>query len=233
MQAGDALAHRPVDNARVPPDDLAVEHKVPRPGQRGPPGHPAHIVLVRDEADLHAVLLMGGGQTEFLRQGPHLLLLIASQRQGQTAHLLPCQAAEHVALIVGGLPLVQCAALRPGIMAGRHQLRPDPVGLLEEGRELQGRVAEDAGIRRLTPEIAVRKGLADLLLQRAVYIQNAQLHAHLLGGGDGLAPGLAARVVQVQAVDLKARLFEQHGGHGGVHPAGKTQYHLAHLLLSI
>ena len=176
---------------------------------------------------------MSGGQTEFLRQGPHLLFLVDPQRQGQAAHLLLCQAAEHVALVVGGPPLIQGAALRPCIVAGCHQLCPDSVGLLKESGKLQSRVAEDAGIRRLTPEIAVCKGTADLLLQRGMHVQHAELHAHLFRGFHRLAPGVLTGVVKIQAVDLKARFFEQHGGHGGIHPAGKTKYHLAHLLLSI
>ena len=83
MQTGDALAYRPVDDALMLPDDLPVENEVPRSGKLRPALDPAHVVLVRDKADLHAVLLVRGGQAEFLRQGTHLFFLIPAQRQGQ------------------------------------------------------------------------------------------------------------------------------------------------------
>ena len=118
-------------------------------------------------------------------------------------------------------------------MSGGNKLRAEAVRLPDQHRKFHAGIAEDAGIRRLAAEVAVRKRAADLFLQRFMHVQHRKLHAHALGGDDRLPPGLFACIVEVHPVYLKARLLQQHGGHGGVHPAGKAQYDLAHFLFSM
>ena len=99
-KAGAALADGVAENAVMLPDDRTVQHKIARPGQGRALCHPVYIILIRDEADLHAVGLVRDGETECIGQSAHLRLFIIAERQQQTRHLFARQAAEHVALVV-------------------------------------------------------------------------------------------------------------------------------------
>ena len=83
-----ALAYGVAVYALVPPDDLAAEDEISRRRQLRSARYPADIVLVGDEAYLHAVRLVRDRQAEFLGQRAHLLFLEAAEREHRAAHLL-------------------------------------------------------------------------------------------------------------------------------------------------
>ena len=101
-QARPALAHGVAVDTLVGADDSAVKDHISRSGHGRALLNPADVILVGDEADFHAVGLVGDGDGKFLRQGAHLGLFIIPKRQNQPLYLLSRQAAEHVALVVGG-----------------------------------------------------------------------------------------------------------------------------------
>ena len=57
--------------------------------------------------------------------------------------------------------------------------------------------------------------------------------AGILAGVNGVAPRAFIADIQKKSRDLVALRHKKTRRHGGVHPAGKAQYHLAHFLLSI
>ena len=214
------------------PDDLAVKDEITRARQGITLRDPVYIILIRDEADLHAVALVRGGQRKFLRQGAHLFFFIAAQRQHQARKLFAFKAAEHIALVVGAPALVERAAPGARVMPGRDALRADAVGLGKQRAEFQRRIAENTGIGRLAAQIALAKGRADLFRQLRLYVQHAQGKTHAHGGVLRLKARFFIRVVEIQGVYLVACLLQQHGGHRGVDPSGKTKNDFFHFPLS-
>ena len=112
-------------------------------------------------------------------------------------------------------------------------LRADPVSLGKKIFEFYAGIADDAGIGRLAPEIALRKGAADLFFQLRLYIQHGEGNADEFRRVYGVIPGGLARVVQIQAMHLMTCLLQELCGHGGVYPTGKTKDDFAHFLFSI
>ena len=112
-------------------------------------------------------------------------------------------------------------------------LRADALRFGQKIFELDAGVADDAGIGRLTPEITLRKGAADLFLQLRLHVQHGEGNADKFRRADGVLPGGPVRIVQIQPDHLMSRLLQQLCGHGGVHSAGKSKDDFAHFLLSI
>ena len=232
-KAAFALPDGIAENALVPSDDLAVQDKIARTRERAPLCDPVYIILIRHEADLHAVRLVRCGKSKALRQRAHFFFLVPAQRQHDARDLLAPQTAEHIALVVGGAALVERSVFNARIVTGRDLFGADAVGLGEQRAEFYRRVAEDAGIGCLAAQVALAKRRAHLLVQLLPDVKHRQLDAHARGGLDRLKARLFIRVVEIQPVHLIARLLQQHGRHGGVDPAGKTENDLAHIFVSI
>ena len=95
-----ALADGVAVYALVTAYDFAMENKASGGGELGSCRKPGDIVLVWDEAYLHAVGLVRDGKPEVLGELAHLLFFKSAERQRQTVELLSAYAAEHIALIV-------------------------------------------------------------------------------------------------------------------------------------
>ena len=174
---------------------------------------------------------MRHGQTEPLGQRAGLGLLHLSQREDEPVELLAPQAAEHVALVVGGPSLIERAALRAGVVPGGDGLRAETVGRFEQGAELHRRVAEDAGIGRLAAQIALTERRADLFLELRADVEDLERELEKGRRLHGVPPRVFVGVVEIEAADLPARAAQQRGGHGGIDAAGKTEHDL-HLFFS-
>ena len=173
---------------------------------------------------------MGDGEVEFLRKRARPRLFKRPQREHDAPRLLARQAAEHIALVVGGHALVYRAVRGAGVMPRGDELRAKPVRLGDEAFELERGVAYHAGVRRLAAEIALRKRAAHALFKRRAHVQHGQRYADELRRRDGVAQGGGVGVVHIQSVHLMPGALEQHRRHGGVHPAGKAEDDLAHFL---
>ena len=167
-------------------DHLAVQDEIALSGQRRASLHPPDIVPVGDEADLHAVGLVRHGDAEALGEGAGLGLLKCAERQDEPRDLPGQKAAEHVALVVARVALVQAAVRRAGVVPRGDPLRVQTVGARQQRAELHGRVAEDAGVRGLAGAVGRVKGGADGLLERCADIQNLQFDAEPLRDGGGV-----------------------------------------------
>ena len=107
-------------------------------------------------------------------------------------------------------------------MPGRDKLRTDTVGDGDKRFELDARVADYAGVRRLAAQVRLGKRAADVLLKLTLDVDDRQSYPHALRGGHGVKPSALLRVIEVHTVHLMPRPLQQHGRHGGVDPAGKT-----------
>ena len=219
--------------ALVPADDRAVEHQLARRRHCRAAREPADVILIRDEAYLHAVRLFRHGQPKLLRDGAGLGLFILPQREDEPRGLLAGEAAEHIALVIGRAALVQRAVFRAGVMAGGDMLRAAALGLGKEILELHIWIADNAGVWGLAAEIAVRERAADLPLQLLLHVDDLEGDTDELRRADGVCKRALPGVVKIHALHLEALLFEERGAHGGIHSAGKAQNYLAHFKLSI
>ena len=225
-EAGDALPHRVAVDAPVPAEHPPVQHEVSRRRQLRAPGEPAGVVLVRDEADLHAVGLVCDGQAEVLRHRAHLRFLKAAEGQDEARDLRAREAAEHIALVVGGHALVKRPVLRAGVVPGRDRLRSQSVGEGEQVSELHRGIAQHAGVRRLAPEIGRRKGAADRLLQLPLHVPHGQRDAEAGRRAERVGALLLPGVVEIQPLHLVPLPLQEARAYGGVHAAGKPEYDL-------
>ena len=109
-------------------------------------------------------------------------------------------------------------------------------------RHLQGvhHVADRAGWT-LVDEASQTDWLSDLglddLLARArvewdarAHIGDLQLYPGKLGRLHRVAQSVLVGVVHIKPDHLMPGVFQKHGRHGGVHPAGKAEYYPAHFL---
>ena len=160
------------------------------------------MVAVGDEADLVAVRLLRNGQPELARLLAHGALVEVADRKHRVRELRLVQREEEVRLILRRVR----AALQPVASGGgieiharvvtrRHELRAEPVGAVDERRELQVAVAVDARDRRAAGRILADEvrddGLGELRLEIDDVVRDADARGH------------AARVVEV--VDRAAR----------------------------
>ena len=226
-----ALADGVVVEALVGAQDVAVGvHKVPRRGGAAPGVQPGGVVVVGDEADLHGVGAVGGGQLPSLRLLAGLLLGAVPQGEENVGEHVPGQPGEHVGLVIGGIaPQQNGAAVAPGanagIVSGGHPVGPDFPGKGDEGGELHRPVAHRAGNGGAAGQVVGGKGGAHVLLQLPLDGAHGEGDAQF---GSVVPGGLFAPQpdVQVQPVHLIALAQEPLGGYGGIHPAGEPQNHL-------
>ena len=222
-----ALADGIVVNAAVLSHGFAVQNEISRRGSYAARLDPGGVIAVRNEADVHAVRLVCGRQAELFRQSAHLGLFVRRKRQQKGVYLLRRQTAEHVALVIFRLPAVNGAVFRFGIMPRGNVPCPESARFVQKSAELDRRVAENAGIRRLAAEIRLGKRGADIFLHRLTTVGNRKRNGERSGS---LARGVRPReaVIEIQPVNLKPRFAQQMRGHGGIHAAGETENDLIH-----
>ena len=95
------LSHSIVDDSFVPSENPPLRvHKVSRRADAFPLLHEGHISPLRKEANIHALLLPGGGKALFLRLLLQFLLVPVLKRECQHGQLFLRQPPEHIALIL-------------------------------------------------------------------------------------------------------------------------------------
>ena len=222
-----ALADGIVVDAAVFADGFTVQNEIPRRGRDAAAFDPGGVIAVRDEADVHAVRLVSDGQAELFGQRAYLRFFIWRKRQQKGVHLVRRQTAEHIALIIFRLPAVNGAVFRSGIMPGGDVLCPDALRFVQQSTELDRRVAENAGVRRLAAEIRFGKRGTDVLLHCLAAVGDRERNGE---GSGSLARGVRAgeTIIEIQPVNLQPRFAQQMRGHGGIHAAGETENDLIH-----
>lgn len=89
-------------------------------------------------------------------------------------------------------------------MPGGDVLCPDALRFVQQGAELDRRVAENAGVRRFAAEIRLGKRGADVFLHRLAAVADRERNGE---GSGGLARGVRAgeTVIEIQPVNLQPR----------------------------
>src|SRR5438552_1277345 len=193
----------------------------------------AHIVIIRDEADLHRLDLLGGHETEPPGDGSRLALgQIADGRQ-HPRHHAPVDAPEEVRLVFPGIaPAEQRAIARNRVMAGGHVRAVERVRVVQEVAELGERVAAHARDGRAAARV-LGDEVGDHIATEAVFeiqdvVRDPELVRHEPGVGDRIegaartvGDGVAvAEQLHGGADHVVTLLDEERGGDGGIHPAG-------------
>ena len=210
------------------------------------------VVVVRHEADLHALLLVGRLELAVMRHRAGIALGLLAQRKHRARQLILPQREQEVALVLAQVaaPLEQRpgavrAPLHPREVASGDILRPELVCPLDEPPELEVLVAHHARVRRAARLVFVGEVLDDLALKlrRLVnqVIRNAQLVAHGPRIRDRLRPAalvLGARhavlrpKLERDAHHVVALLEQQRGRSGGIHSSAHAHHDACLLLLN-
>src|SRR5207245_10638495 len=118
-----------------------------------------------DEADFHALRLVGIGKPALPRQGAHLRLGERTERKTDQRQLLLREAMQEVALILGGVRRAEqtvpaALALYPGVVSGHQLAGAELAGPVEEPVEFHVIVAAHARIGGLPARVRRDEGLA-------------------------------------------------------------------------
>src|SRR3954463_45465 len=111
----------------------------------------APIILVRHEADFHALLFVGRFQIAMPRHFPRIALGLAAQWKEGAAELVLAQRKQKITLVLPRIaPAFEQSSrpvrafLQPRKMAGGNVLRPELLRSLDQPAELQILIAHDA-----------------------------------------------------------------------------------------
>src|SRR6266513_1605442 len=235
------LADRVRGDALVPAEDFSLTvHDRARTEDRGvAPPQEASVVIVRHEADLLALRLVGRNETEPARVGPHLGLgqLADGETRGGELHLR--EGPEKVRLILLRVSRAQQDVTTARRVAGDARVVPRRDGdrvpcprARQERAELQVAVAGNAGHGGPSAAVLVGEAGDDRALERVLHVEeivrNAQPPGDVAGIVHGLrsaaAPEALRRVRRLgprpdahgDADDVVALLHEQGRGDGGI-----------------
>src|SRR5437667_2597162 len=223
--------------ARVLPHHVAAgRHQRPRRERRRVGGQMtlehAHIVIIRDEADLHRLDLFGGDEAEAPGDGSRLALgQVADGRQHPRYHA-PVDAPEEVGLVFPGIaPAEQRAIVRDRVMAGGHVRAVERVRVVQEVAELGERVAAHARDGRAAARV-LGDEVGDHVAAEAIFeiqdvVRDPELVRHEPGVGDRIegaartvGDGVAvAEQLHGGADHVVTLLDEERGGDGRIHSA--------------
>jgi hypothetical protein len=189
------------------------------------------------EAELLALAFGGPGQPTCEGLGADFGLLRAAHGKHEPLELLAAGGIEEVALVLGAVaPLGEERAVLSvtddaRVVARRDRARPEPVGELEEDRELDVAVARRARARGLARQVGIDEGVDDRLpeelspvervVSEAQHVGRASRVVLILGRAASTVAGRRAVVavvpeVQGDADHLVSRVDEARGGDGGV-----------------
>ena len=235
-----------VGDARMVAQDATVHvHDLARLAPLGPQlVDQGAIVAVGYEADVLAVRLGRDAQAQRRRHAAHLGLFQIGQGKAEVVQLVAGRGEKEVGLVARmidrlphlGLPIR--ARGSADVVARRHRLGPEVAGDVEKIAELDGLVAADARHRRLTGQIAVGKLVDHRVAELRFIIEDVVGDAQHLGSQAGVVNVLTgaagplllqgrAVIIELQsyADDVIARLVQQGGDDGGVHPARHRRDH--------
>ena len=201
------------------------------------------VVIAGNEADFLAVHFVGDLEAEFAGDGADLRFGHAAERGESAAELLLAEAEKKIRLVFAVVAaFAQDAAVGVmfdnGVVAGGDVFRAEGGGLGPEVAELEQFVAHHAGIRGAAGAVFAGEIVDDEFLELVSFIHDVVRHAEFVrytaGVGDG--GGAAAFVLGPRnavlrpdlhghADDIVALLFEQMGGHAGVHPSAHSHEH--------
>ena len=204
------------------------------------------IVTVGHEADLLGVGLVRDGEAGLLRDAADVVLAVAAEGHEGRGQLLLAEAAEHVGLVLGGVPGGFdgiAAAGEPhdvGIVACGDVVRLHDLRGVEHFVPLDGAVADDAGVGGLAVQIAGGKGVDDIAGKFARAVQGVVLDPQLPGDSAGVVDLTAAALGAVFALPGAERhaahfvsfLLQQICRHGAVHTSGHADQYFFHGILS-
>src|SRR5437899_2820133 len=205
----------------LPHHGAAGRHQRPRRERRRVGGQMtlehAHIVIIRDEADLHRLDLFGGDEAEAPGDGSRLALGQVADGRQHPRHHAPVDAPEEVGLVFPGIaPAEQRAIVRDRVMAGGHVRAVERVRVVQEVAELGERVAAHARDGRAAARV-LGDEVGDHVAAEAIFeiqdvVRDPELVRHEPGVGDRIEG--AARTVG----DGVAVAEQLHGGADHVVP---------------
>ena len=219
---------RVVDDRSRPPLDATAEKR--------------RATAARDEAHVHALLLVRGSQAQIVGAGAHLGLRHLADRKPGPVDLPPSEHVEHVRLVLVVVdPTGDGATVRgvddAGVVTGRDLLETELVGALEQPPELHGAVAFDAGIRRLSRRVHAHVGRDDVRVEVVGEIEHVVRDAELrrdaprvfyVGRAAAAGVALAAPQLERDAGDVVAFGLQHGGCDRRVDPAAHHDENTAH-----
>ena len=156
---------------------------LPAPFQKGPVG----ILSGGDEAYLLAFLRHGHVQARLPHLGDAGGLVLPGKGEHGPAQALQGHEGEEIALVLGqvgrrGQQRAGRALLQAGVVAGGDAVGAQAQGGVQQGPELDGPVAERAGIGRPAPGIGPHEGRDDLPVEDGAHVGHMQGDAQLPAG---------------------------------------------------
>src|SRR5436309_9014174 len=217
------LVSRAVDDAAGP------KRVVP-----GVPRDETRRIAVRDEADVHALRLVGDREIQPRRLRPHLGLGQLADREERAPELRLPEHEEEVGLIlrrIDGRVETEAAGGRirpaPGVVAGREPPRAQLAGALPEEVELHVLVTARARVRGAAAEILADERLDHVARERIRQIEHVVREAEAIGDRTGVvevveraaAPAPVTREPERDPDHLVTGRHAAGGGDGAVDPA--------------
>ena len=239
-----ALAHGVAGKAGVLADHLAGRRhqrarlQRRRIGRKVPFEH-AEVVVVRHEADLHRLRLLGGPEAEAARVRARLRLRHFPDRRQHPLDDGTVDPPEEVALVLRRVEAaVEGAVARDRVMAGRDVVASERIGVCEEVPELGERVASDARNRSAAAAVLGHEVLDDVqreaVLEVEDVVRNPDRVGHVAGVVDRVerTAGTIGDIVAVAeelhrgAHHVVALLHEARGRHRAVYAPRHGDQHL-------
>jgi hypothetical protein len=205
-----------------------------------------HVVAVRDEAELHALGLLGHRERGAARNFTDFVLRDFANWKFAVGELRLRKAPQEIGLVLGGIERTQeLVALRgrvvanTGVVAGGEPIGADLPGHSQQRFELYVGVAIGTGDGSAAAKIVVHKGADDALFKLVFEVHDVVRKVEMLGDAFGVVDVIerAAAVLRAEVGALKfgepalvpelhgeaddgAALLLQHGCDGGrVHTA--------------
>jgi hypothetical protein len=193
-----------------------------------------------DEADAGRILLRGVRQAGIDRYAAHLALGQMTNRKQRARQLRLVQPVEEVALVLGAVlsleqfeAAVEFAHLR--IVAGGDAPGTESDGVIEEGAELDFRIAQHVRIGRAPGLVLAQEAREHALLVLGREIDDFEVHAddvcrrhrvdQVLPGRTVFVGVVVFPVLHEQADDLVAGPLEQQRRHRRIDAAGHAHHH--------
>ena len=174
------------------------------------------VVIMRHEADLLAVRLVGDGQLVALRHLARLHLRVVAERHQEVRERLLVEVVERIRLVLVGVDaLLEHIAARlvlrdARIVARRDVIRAELHGLLQEPLELDVAVAGDAGIRRPALRVVREEVIDDLFLEHLLEVHGVMRDADDLRHAARIVDTAEAAAAAVVLVKITALLRQAH-----------------------
>jgi hypothetical protein len=167
----------------------------------------AAVIVIRHEADFHALFLVGGLEIAMTRHFARIALGLFTERKNRARKLILSQREKKITLVFAQIAsaLEQIArAIRIFFdarkMSGRDEICAELIRAVNEPAELQILVAHHARIRRATGLVFIGEILDDVLLKFARLIDQIIWNVQLVADGARIGDGLRAAAFVLGAV---------------------------------